>query len=78
MEYYHYRNYVAWPGYEVGIDQYKEGTLNIDVVDAATMRLVWEGIAVGRVTDKTYRDREAAIDKAVVEIFKSYPVPANP
>ena len=78
VEYYHYRSYAPWSGYQVDVDQYKEGTLNIDVVDAARMRLVWEGVAVGRVTDKTYRNREAAIDKAVVDIFKSFPVPAKP
>lgn len=78
VDYYRYRSYTPWVGYRVDVDQYKEGTLNIDVVEAAGMRLVWEGVAVGRVTDKTYRNREAAIDQAVVDIFKSYPVPARP
>lgn len=78
MDYYEYRGYVTWPGYGVVVDQYKEGTLNIDVVDAKRQQLIWEGVAVGRVTDKTYRDREAAIDRAVTEIFKAYPVPPRP
>jgi hypothetical protein len=76
--YYGYRSYVTWWDYGVIVDQYKEGTLNIDVVDARQQRLVWEGVAIGRVTDKAYRDREQAIDKAVVEIFKAYPVPPRP
>lgn len=75
-EYYTYRNYASWRSYAVDVDQYKEGTLNIDVVDAARNQLVWEGVAVGRVTEKTYRNREAAIDKAVRDIFAEYPIPA--
>ncbi len=78
MHYYDYRGYVTWPGYDVVVDQYKEGTLNIDVVDARRRQLIWEGVAIGRVTDKTYRDRDAAIDRAVTAIFKSYPVPPKP
>lgn len=74
-EYYGYRSYVPWRDYEVDVDQYKEGTLNIDVVDAQRKQLIWEGVAVGRVTEKTYRNREAAIDGAVTEIFSTYPVP---
>lgn len=78
LDYHEYRSYVTWPGYDIVIDQYKEGTLNIDVVDAKRHQLIWEGVAIGRVTDKTYRDRDAAIDRAVTEIFKAYPVPPKP
>lgn len=77
-DYYGYRDYVTWRDYGVIVDQYKEGTLNIDVVDARQQRLVWEGVAIGRVTEKAYRDREQAIDKAVSEIFKAYPLPPRP
>ena len=76
MEYYTYRSYGSWPAYTVDVDQYKEGTLNIDVVDAARNQLVWEGVATGRVTETTYEHREAAIDKAVRDIFARYPLPA--
>lgn len=77
-EYYGYRNYVTWRDYGVIVDQYQEGTLNIDVVDAQRKKLIWEGVAIGRVTQKAYRNREEAIDKAVAEIFKTYPVPTTP
>lgn len=83
--YYGYRRsrYDAWGGYgyETRIDQYTEGTLNIDVVDASTGRLVWEGIIIGRVTEKVLRNLEPVIDEAVREVFKLFPVPrraANP
>jgi hypothetical protein len=77
-EYYGYRSYVTWPDYGVVVDKYQEGTLNIDVVDAQRKRLIWEGVAIGRVTEKVQRNRTEAIDKAVAEIFKAYPVPARP
>ena len=77
-EYYGYRSYITWPDYGVVVDQYKEGTLNIDVVDAQHRKLIWEGVAIGRVTEKVQRHRAQAIDKAVAEIFKSYPLPARP
>ena len=77
-EYYGYRSYVTWRDYGVIVDQYQEGTLNIDVVDARQQRLIWEGVAIGRVTEKVQRNRAQAIDRAVTEIFRSYPLPARP
>ena len=77
--YYGFRDplYDTWGGYggfETQIEQYTEGTLNIDVVDAETNKLVWEGTIVGRVTDSDFRDLEKAIDVAVAEVMKNYPV----
>jgi len=75
--YYDYRGrmYLPWSNYayETTIDQYKEGTLNIDIVDAAGKQLVWEGVAIGRVTPKAEKEREARINSAVAEIFMQYP-----
>jgi len=75
--YYGYRAgfYGGWPGYNTYVDKYTEGTLNIDVVDAARHQLVWEGVAIGRVTEKHRQNREAAINAAVHEIFARFPVP---
>lgn len=79
--YYGYRRgfYGGWGGYaqETQVDQYVEGTLNIDMVDAARKQLVWEGVAVGRVGKKTADEREAAIRSAVSEIFAKYPFRAG-
>lgn len=79
--YYGYRRgyYGSWGGYstETRVDQYVEGTLNIDIVDARRKQLVWEGIAVGRVTKKSQEDRQAAIRAAVAEIFAKYPFKAG-
>ncbi len=77
--YYGYRGgfYSAWPAYETSVDQHTQGTLNIDVVDATQKRLVWEGVAVGRVTQKTRENLGAAIDATVAEIFKKFPATAQ-
>ena len=79
--YYGYRYYGAWPGYSMGSDvytvNYTEGTLNVDLVDAQNMRMVWEGVTVGEVTKKHLKDREATINKAVGNIFAKYPFQAG-
>jgi hypothetical protein len=62
-------------GYETQVTQYTEGTLHIDVVDAGTNKLVWEGAVVGRVTDKVIKNLEKSVDQAVAEVFKNFPVP---
>jgi hypothetical protein len=77
--YYGYRAgmYSAWPMYSdpTTVTQYKEGTLNIDVVDAARKQLVWEGVVTDSVTHKTIDNVQAAIDTAVAAAFAKYPVP---
>jgi hypothetical protein len=79
--YYGYRRgfYGGWGGYayETRVDQYTEGTLNVDIVDPQRQQLVWEGVAVGRVTKKTPEERQAAIRAAVAEIFAQYPFRAG-
>lgn len=69
-----YDTWGGYGGYETRIDQYTEGTLNIDVVDAKSKKLVWEGAVAGRVTEKDVRNLEQTIDEAVAVIFESYPV----
>jgi len=54
------------------ITEYTEGTINIDIIEAKGKRLVWEGVAVGRATKKTKRNREATLTAAVGAIFSKY------
>jgi hypothetical protein len=79
--YYGYRGYGAWPGYSYGTDvytvRYTVGTINVDLIDAARNQMVWEGVAVGEVTKKHLENREAAIAKAVENIFSKYPFRAG-
>ena len=71
--------YSAWPAYsnQTYVDQYRQGTVNVDVVDAKRQKLVWEGVAVGRVTKKGMEDPEAAIGRVMAEIYANYPFRAG-
>lgn len=75
--YYEFRyGYRVWPGYpifEERIEQYTEGTLNIDLVDRQKNQLVWEGIAIGKVSKKTLDNLESNIIQTVALIFEKYP-----
>jgi len=79
--YYSYRarRYVSVPYWRDRTDVYKytEGTLNVDLVDAKQNRLVWTGVAVGRVGRTKPEERGARIDAAVAEIFLRYPYRAG-
>ena len=78
--YYGYRAgfYDPWYGYGGGtrthVSQYTEGTVNIDMVDANQKRMVWEGVAIGRVNeDQSNEEVRAAINAGVAEMFANYP-----
>ena len=83
--YYGYRRgyYNAWGGYGYGttthVSQYTEGTVNIDIVDLDQKRMVWEGVAIGRMKDsRTNAEVRKRIDDAVIEMFAGYKVQVKP
>ncbi len=75
--YYSYRarGYFAVPYWNerTSVYRYTEGTMNVDLVDAKQKRLVWEGIAVGRVSNNKPEERAARINSTIAEIFANYP-----
>jgi len=81
--YYGYRGgrYGAWGGYGYGTDthvsQYTEGTFNIDLVDAKKEILVWEAVAVGRMTEKKRKNMQEGIRNGVPKFFAFYPFVAG-
>ena len=67
--------YSTWPMYQqTEIRQYTKGTLGIDVVDAARRQLVWEGVALGRVTQRTTDNIGPVLDAAVIDNFGNFPL----
>lgn len=74
--YYFYRwEYSAWDDYPLSrerISQYTQGTLNIDLIDRKTNRLVWEGIAVGKIDESTYDNLETKVNETVELIFSKF------
>ena len=74
--YYSYRHgYVLVPymSEQTNVTRFSEGTMNIDVVDAAQNRLIWEGVAVGRIAKLKPEERNAKINAAVADIFLQFP-----
>jgi hypothetical protein len=73
--YYGYRHgmYGWGAGVHTTVDNYTEGTLNVDVIDNATSKLVWEGIAVGRISNKARENPQPAIDEVVRQVFERFP-----
>jgi len=77
--YYGYRRgyYGTWGGYGYGttthINNYTEGTINVDIVDRAQKRMVWEGVAAGRVDEKKSNDeKRTGVYQGVKEMFSAY------
>jgi len=81
--YYGYRGgfYDPWMGYgyaqETSVSQYTEGTFNIDLVDARKKKLVWEAVAVGRITEKLLENLEERVNIGVAKAFAKYPFVAG-
>jgi hypothetical protein len=82
--YYGYRRgaYGAWGGYPYGtttyVSNYTEGTINVDIFDRAAKRMVWEGVAVGRVQDsRTNEETRQKIYAGIQEMFAAYPFRAG-
>ena len=67
--------YNTWPGYQqTEIREYTQGTLGIDVVDPARRQLIWEGFAIGRVTQSTTDNLGPVLNDAVVDILRDFPL----
>ena len=56
---------------------YKEGIVNVDLVDAPNKQMVWEGVAVDEVDSNDLDNPQEAFSKAISAIFSSYPYRAG-
>ncbi len=73
--YYGYRSYGVWGGYpqDIQTTNYKQGTLNIDVVDAKRKALVWQSVAEGRIKKESMKNPGPAIDRVVPLLMADFP-----
>jgi Domain of unknown function (DUF4136) len=55
---------------------YKDGSLIIDVVDANSKKLIWQGVG-NKEIDKPAKDPDTAIPKAVASIMEDFPPGAS-
>ena len=60
----------GWHGGGVQVEQYTEGTLTIDVFDAATQRPVWSGVSTQTIGGGV---SQATIDAAVSGVLAKFP-----
>ena len=70
MRYLGQRNY-TWQVQEVPVGTYNEGTVTIDLVDAAKSELVWEG-AASAVILKNNDKMKKRIDSGIKKAFKKF------
>ncbi|CAG5008050.1 hypothetical protein DYBT9275_04183 [Dyadobacter sp. CECT 9275] len=61
----------SWKSEEVVIEKYRQGTMLIDLVNAADNQMVWKGGSEGIIPDK--QDLEADINQMVDKIFEKIP-----
>ena len=63
------------PTTETEIDEYKKGTLIIDIISAVDDTLVWRGVANGRMSEevKSAEEREATAQKIIGDIMVNFP-----
>jgi hypothetical protein len=64
----------GFAGTETYVDQYEQGTLILDVIDAGSNKLIWRGSAAARVVDdKTPEERTRRVNEAVEKILERFP-----
>jgi hypothetical protein len=68
-----HRHYGVWADYETDIRQYTEGTLHVDVIDAARGQLVWEGLAQGRLAEHDFAFAGEEVAAALASVFAEFP-----
>jgi hypothetical protein len=71
-----YAPFPTWQD-QTTVRQYQEGTISIDVANAATRQLVWEGVASQRMGSRENSDLIGAIDRAVTAAFVRFPIPVS-
>jgi hypothetical protein len=63
-------------GGNVRADQFQEGTLILDLIDAATNELVWRGIAEGVITENPSPEKlTKEVNDTVKKLLSKYPPP---
>ena len=63
-----------WQAQEVPVGQYQEGTVTIDLVDAARKEQLWQGTTTSILSRSPSRSARQ-IEKGVAEAFARFPVP---
>lgn len=71
----YWQNYSGWKRpLAVSRDEYAipRGMLIVDMIDAATGKLIWRGVATGNVAKKREK-RDEKLDESMAKLFRSFP-----
>jgi hypothetical protein len=68
--------------YRLGLDEvqtvdYRQGTLQLDLIDPRLNEFVWQGVAEGRISRKSVENPGPAVDEAVSELLTGFPINRN-
>ena len=68
-----------WGQRDISVQQYTEGTLIVDFVDANSKQMFWRGVATGAVDpNATPKKREKRIKEGVAKLLEKFPpVPSS-
>lgn len=72
-----YDYYSGYSYYQVRKDQYDQGTLLIDLKDAGSRKLVWQGTLDLKVKDRSKVTKEEIVEHTIAMIFAEYPYEAG-
>jgi hypothetical protein len=66
--------YRGWGGTHVDVQQYKQGTLVLDIIDDKSKELIWRGIATGALPkNPNPEDIENKINDVVEKVLENFP-----
>ena len=74
---YRRNRYRTWPSYRTEVRQYTQGTLAIDVVDAAGNMLAWEAVAQQRVGRNSRGITQEQANEVMAQVMEDFPGRAN-
>ena len=61
-----------WESEEIVVDEYEEGMVTVDIIDVAQNERIWEGVAVGMVTENDQKMKKR-INDAMELLFNRFP-----
>jgi hypothetical protein len=70
--------YRQWRSHTPAPLEYTEGTLSIDLIDASSQTVVWEGLAQGPLRGKPEELSAERVQTLVERIFERFPGPVEP
>ena len=72
-----YGNPWGYGGTQTTVRQYTEANVYIDLVDARTHKMVWQGVATFTLTSKMQEQLRETVQTTVNKVFEQFPIPAS-